>query len=198
MKLNWVEKWVVNNPARGLEQRFQTGWLKRKMPLEKGAEILEIGCGRGVGARLIVEAFQPSRLFAFDLDIDMIQKAKRSLPMDAGETISLFVGDALHLPFQKGSLDAVFGFGFLHHVVDWRGALAEIARVLRKGGAYFMEELYPALYQNFITRHLLLHPRVNRFNSGDLRQGLDDLKMPVKEAMELKRWGILAVAVKEE
>ncbi|MFH1489696.1 MAG: class I SAM-dependent methyltransferase [Pseudomonadota bacterium] len=197
MKLNWVEKWVVNNPARSLEQRFEMGWLKKKMPLNEGAQILEIGCGRGAGAGLIVEAFQPSRLYAFDLDIDMVQKAKKPLPMDAGETISLFVGDALHLPFQKDSLDAVFGFGFLHHVVDWRGALAEIARVLRKGGVYFMEELYPALYQNFITRHLLLHPRSDRFHSDDLRQGLDDLKMPVKEALELKKWGILAVAVKE-
>jgi len=198
MKLNWVEKWVVNNPARGLEQSLQVGWMKSKMPLKEGSEILEIGCGRGKGAGLIAKVFRPSRLFAFDLDVAMIQKAKKNLRGSAGDGISLFVGDALYLPFRDGSVDAVFGFGFLHHVIDWRGALAEVARVLTQGGAYFMEELYPALYQNFITRHLLLHPSEDRFRSNDLRQGLSEAGLEVRESFELKTWGILAVAVKEE
>ena len=196
MKLNWVERWVVNNPLRVFEQWLEVGWLKKTMPLEEEALILELGCGRGAGARLIVEAFRPSRLYAFDLDVRMIQKARDYLDPGDYEKVSLFVGDALHLPFETGSLDAAFGFGFLHHVIDWRGALSEISRVLKTGGVYFMEELYPAFYQNFLTRHILLHPEVDRFHSRDLRQGLEDVNMPIGKAVEYKRLGILAVAVK--
>lgn len=196
MKLNWAEKWVVNNPLRVMEQRLEIGWIKETMPLKDGARLLELGCGRGAGAKLIVEAFRPSRLYALDLDIRMVQKAKNYLDPEDQEKITLLVGEALHLPFEDDSLDAAFGFGVLHHVVNWRGALSEIARVLKIGGAYFIEEFYPALYQNFITKHILIHPRVDRFHSHDLRQGLEEVKMPIKKAFEFEKLGILAVAVK--
>ena len=196
MKLNWAEKWVVNNPLRVLGQRVIVGWMKETMPLKDGARLLELGCGRGAGARLVVDAFSPTRLYALDLDIHMVQKARNYLDPEAREKITLLVGEALRLPFDDGSLDAVFGFGVLHHVVNWRGALSEIARVLKTGGTYFMEEFYPALYQNFMTKRILVHPSVDRFHSHDLRLGFEKAKMPIKKAFEFKKLGILAVAVK--
>lgn len=197
MKLNWAERWVVNNPLRILEQRLEVDWLRTTLPLKDGVKLLELGCGRSAGAKLLVEAFQPSRLYALDLDIQMIQKAKAYLSPEDREKIALLVGDALRLPFKDGSLDAVFGFGVLHHVVNWRGSLAEIARVLKIGGAYFFEELYPSVYQNFITKRILVHPLVDRFRSYDLWQGLREVNMPIKKAFEYKKLGILAVAVKQ-
>jgi ubiquinone/menaquinone biosynthesis C-methylase UbiE len=197
MKLNWAERWVVNNPLRVLEQRFQMGRFRAMTTLKPGAKILEIGCGRGAGARLILKAFQPSRLWALDLDPDMVRKAKEYLSGEELERTFLHVADALHLPFKEDSLDAVFGFGFLHHVPNWRGALAELARVLKTGGVYFIEELYPALYQNAITKRLLVHPTEDRFLSHDLRQGLEAVNMQIQNAVELKALGVLGVAVKQ-
>jgi ubiquinone/menaquinone biosynthesis C-methylase UbiE len=107
------------------------------------------------------------------------------------------VGDALCLPLKDESMDAVFGFGVLHHVPNWRGSLAEFARVLKVGGVYFMEELYPALYQNAITKRILLHPSEDRFLSHDLRQWLEAVRMPVQDAIECQKLGILGVAVKQ-
>ncbi|MGD9041158.1 MAG: class I SAM-dependent methyltransferase, partial [Desulfobacteraceae bacterium] len=69
MKLNWVERVLANNPFRAALQRGEIQILKRKLPLKKGAKILEVGCGRGAGARLILKAFQPSLMCALDLDI---------------------------------------------------------------------------------------------------------------------------------
>ncbi len=94
-------------------------------------------------------------------------------------------------------MDAVFGFGFLHHVPDWRAALAQIARVLKVGGIYYMEELYPGLYQNFLTRHILLHPRKDRFLSRDLKTALHQQNLILKGTLEASRFGILGVAVKK-
>jgi SAM-dependent methyltransferase len=107
------------------------------------------------------------------------------------------VGDALHLPFEDASLDAVFGFGFLHHVVLWRDALSEVARVLRDGGVYYIEEFYPAAYQNFITRRILVHPGEDRFYRDDLLGELTGAGMPLRDAFELTSFWILGVAVKQ-
>lgn len=198
MKLNWAERWVVNNPLRVLEQRFEIGRLKAMAHLRQGARILEVGCGRGAGARLILNAFNPSKLYALDLDIDMVRKAFGYLRHEEIQRVFLHVGDVVNLPFKDKSLDAVFGFGVLHHIPDWRCSLAEIARVLKAGGAYFIEELYPALYQNVITKRILLHPTHDRFVSHDLRQGLKAMRMPILHAIEFKKAGILGVAVKQD
>lgn len=198
MKLNWAERFVVNNPSRVLQQMVEVRWLKKMMPMEPGAIILEVGCGRGAGAKLIRKTFEPAKLLIMDLDIRMIHMAKTYLLTGESACLSVYVGDAVSLPFKSNSLDALFGFGFLHHVPDWHRALVEVARVLKTGGHYYIEELYPSLYQNFITKHILLHPTLNRFESRDLRDALEGVKLYLEDAFELKKMGILGVATKLE
>jgi ubiquinone/menaquinone biosynthesis C-methylase UbiE len=196
MKLNWAERWVVNNPLRVIEQGFELGWMKKARPIPEGAKVLEVGCGRGAGAGLIQKSFQPASLYALDLDVNMILKAKTYLTQRSEDEVSLTVGDVFRLPFKDSALDAVFGFGVLHHVPDWRGAASEIARVLKPGGLYFIEELYPSLYQNFLTKHILLHPEEDRFMSHDLKDALQSIGLPLVDVLEFKKVGILGVAVK--
>jgi len=196
MKLNWVERWVVNNPFRAFEQQIEIKYLQKMSPLAPGATVLEVGCGRGAGAKLIINKFQPAKLHILDLDLKMIQMAKRFLAAMPQSKVEMYVGDSIQLPFKPGAMDAVFGFGFLHHVPDWRQALSEVARVLKSGGIYYMEELYPELYQNFITKRLLVHPEHDRFSSSDLRNALDEMGLDLTNDFELPKIGILGVAVK--
>ncbi len=196
MKLNWGERLAVNNPVRPLQQRLELALLKRHLALKPGATILEIGCGRGAGARLIKGMFQPSRIHATDLDADMIRMAHAYL--DHGERVGIdfSVADAATLPFPDRSMDAVFGFGVLHHVPDWQSALHEVVRVLRPGGIYFFEELFPALYQNFVTRHILLHPEENRFRSRELKETMRRSGLEIHNYFEIPRMEIFGVAKK--
>jgi len=197
MKLNWGEQLAVNNPLRPILQQLEIQWFRRRLPLATGGKILEVGCGRGMGARLIHKAFQPSQLHIQDLDIKMIRKAKHRYAPSEEEGVNTSVGDATCLSFKTDIFDAVFGFGVLHHVPDWRAALGEIVRVLKPGGIYFMEEIFPSLYQNSITRHILLHPEEDRFQSKDLREAFDRVNMPFNASFELPKLGILAVAIKQ-
>lgn len=196
MKINWAERLMVNSPVRVLVQRLLIRWFKKKTVLEPGARILEVGCGRGAGAAMLLKEFTPATLHAMDLDYLMIRQTRDYLPPDQ-TAIFLYVGDVLHLPYPDAALDAVFGFGVLHHVPDWRGGLAEIARVLKPGGRYFLEEFYPAFYQNFLARRLFLHPEEDRFHSADLHQALKGAGFKVQESLECPLLGILGVAVKE-
>ncbi len=189
---------MVGSPLRRIGQYLVMQWFKTTVALRAGAAILEVGCGSGVGAKLIYETYQPSRLYLLDLDPGMIKKAARRVNGEKDKPITFCLGDAAGLPVRDGALDAVFGFGFLHHVPAWRDSLAEVARVLKHGGIYFMEEYYPGLYQNFITRHILVHPDSDRFNSRDLHQAFHDAGLILTHSFELKRMGILGVGVKAD
>jgi len=199
MKLNWGEKLAVNNPLRVLQQRLEIGWLKQIIDLPPDGSILEIGCGRGAGAQLIGSSFYPALLHIQDLDIDMVRKAIRRLAKrkggaGSGLRISFSVSDAGDLPFKSESFDAIFGFGVLHHLPDWQRGLEEIGRLLRPQGIYYIEELYPGLYQNIVTKRILLHPEENRFQSSDLKRAFDDAGLKLVKAIEIKRMGILGAA----
>jgi ubiquinone/menaquinone biosynthesis C-methylase UbiE len=197
MKLNWAERMAVNNPLRPLQQRLEVSWYQKNIKLEFGSRILEIGCGRGAGSFLIKKTFMPRQIHAMDLDIDMIKKAEKYLPRQKREGINFFVGDVCQLPYPDETMDVVFGFGVLHHIPDWQGALKEIVRVLKTGGIYCFEELYPSLYQNIITKHILLHPTENRFKSDEFKLAISDSGLNMGKYLENKSLEILGYATKK-
>jgi ubiquinone/menaquinone biosynthesis C-methylase UbiE len=198
VKLNWAERLIVNNPVRVMIQRLIIRWIKSVAQIQPQTRVLEIGCGRGAGACLIQEKFNPAMMHAFDLDHQMILRAGKYIKAEHRDKISLFVGNALWLPYRDGVLDAVFGFGVLHHLPDWRGGLREITRVLKPGGIYFLEEFYPQFYQNFVARRIFLHPEHDRFYSHDLHHALAETGFTLQGCLEQKMLGILAVAIKRD
>ena len=198
MKLNRLERWFVKSPMRRAMQALVVRWFRGIQPLAAGADILEIGCGVGFGARLIAEHFAPRRLFLTDLDLCMVALARESVSAEAAARSGFCVADAEALPFQNCSADAVFGFGFLHHVPDWRGGLREIKRVLKPDGVYYFEEYYPSLYQNIVTRYLAAHPEHDRFRSLELRQEFQIVGLELRQTFELKRFGIMGVGTSNE
>jgi ubiquinone/menaquinone biosynthesis C-methylase UbiE len=177
-------------------QSAEVMWMAGKFPLKAGGTILEIGCGRGIGGRLINERFNPSRLYLSDLDVKMVQKARAYLVEDNHSKIQFCLSDATYLPFGNQRFDAVFGFGFLHHVPQWRKALAEVVRILKTGGAYYLVEFYPQFYQNVITKHLLKHPEKNRFKSPELKQAFQKQNLDLVHTFEIKTIGIIGVGIK--
>jgi ubiquinone/menaquinone biosynthesis C-methylase UbiE len=197
MKANWLERMIVNSPIRLLAQgKIILPWIKSKVDLPPGGTFLEIGCGRGAGARMLLKEFHPAAIHAMDLDVRMISQAQRYLTAAQKKQITLYVGDTMHLPHRDDSADAVFGFGVLHHLPDWQGGVAEVARVLKPGGIYFLEEFYPPIYLNFLARRLLNHPEENRFYRQDLREALAAAGLPLQHALEVKKLGLLGLCRK--
>ena len=197
MKVNWAERFWVNSPLRFLIQQRETRFFKRLRNLQPGARCLEIGCGHGAGARIIINAFQPAQLDGLDIDPLMIRLALRRQRKWTAKRLRFLVGDAQNLPYVDGSMDAVFNFGIIHHLENWRQGISEIARVLKSGGAFYFEEIYPPLYANPITRILLEHPTENRFHGPAYRDALQSEGLRLLPGYKESRFAILGVAVKE-
>jgi SAM-dependent methyltransferase len=94
-------------------------------------------------------------------------------------------------------MEAVFNYGIIHHLEDWEQGIREIGRVLKRGGGFYFEEIYPALYANVITRRLLEHPTENRFHGPEYRAALQKGGLRLLPGYKETRFAILGVAVKE-
>jgi len=177
----------MNNPIRAAIQRHVEGprLLEMGGPLDGGAA-LEIGCGRGVGVEIILDLFGAERVHAFDLDPWMVARARRRLAR-RGDRASLWVGDATAIPAANQAYDAVFDFGIIHHVPDWRAALTEVHRVLKPGGRFYAEEALAGLISRAAARRLLDHPREDRFDHEGFVRGLQGVGFRVMAEREM--WG---------
>ena len=169
MKLNRVEKALMNNPVRrALQWHYEAPLLEHLGGRVEGMRVLEISCGRGIGAQIIVRRFGACRVYAFDFDIEFIRQARRRLGSDSSYAVHLGVADASAIPAADEAFDAVFDFGVIHHVPDWRAAIAEIRRVLRPGGRFFFEEVTRPALSRWAYRTFLEHPTHDRFSGKQL------------------------------
>ncbi len=180
MLLNRVEYALMNNPARAAIQRhFEARKLLRMGGRMSGGRALEVGCGRGVGTELILEIFGADSVDAFDLDPRMVDLARTRLS-PYGSRVHLSVGDASAISAPDATYDAVFDFGIIHHVPEWRRVLAGIHRVLKPGGRLYAEEVLRRVVVHPIIRRVLEHPQNDRFDCAGFVQelkasGFDDI-----------------------
>jgi ubiquinone/menaquinone biosynthesis C-methylase UbiE len=164
MHLNFIEKALMNNPFRSwFQRRFEARRLLRLGGRAAGETCLEIGCGRGIGAGIILDTFGAAQVHAFDVDPDMVRLARRVLKKRA-ERMRLWVGDVTAIAAKDGFYDCVFDFGAIHHVLDWRKALKEVYRVLRPGGRFYVEEVPARLIVHPVFNKILQHPQQDRFD----------------------------------
>ena len=168
MKLNVVEKALMNNPIRELSQRrYEAPLLERLGGRLDGLRVLEIGCGRGVGSEIIFQRFGAREVHAFDLDPDMVERARRRLAAYPPDRLKLSVGDATDIKEEDESFDAVFDFGIIHHVPNWKAAVSEVRRMLRPGGRFFFLEVTSQALGRWAYRHFFVHPTENRFGKEE-------------------------------
>jgi SAM-dependent methyltransferase len=107
--------------------------------VDRGDAVLDLGCG--FGRHAFEAARRGARVVALDAGRDEVLAVRATFAamFDAGElgadTLAVTVqGDALALPFADETFDRVICSEVLEHIPDDVGAMAELARVLRRGG----------------------------------------------------------------
>ncbi len=199
MKANWVEKLVLNNLFwAAVQRRVIAPFWGRSIQLPQNPLLLEIGCGRGSGAVILVDRFSPSRVDALDVDEDMLKRAEEHVPSSYRDRIHLVLGDVTDVPAEDASYDAVFDFFTLQHVGDWRKGLSEVSRVLKPGGFFAFAESYGSTLHMYPLRHILTGPE-GRFERADLVKAFGEEGLRLMEGGH-SMWGrgIVGVARKNQ
>jgi len=99
----------------------------------RGKSVLEVSCGHGGGASWLARTLRPAAYTGLDLNPSGIAFCRRRHRVDG---LTFVQGDAEHLPFPDGTFDAVVNVEASHCYPNFPRFLAEVARVLRPGGAF--------------------------------------------------------------
>ncbi len=119
-----------------LMNRLMTGgqdirWRKKVIQsarLDDHASLLDLGTGTGDLAREALSQFPQASIMAADFTLEMMRVGKKTSPLNFS------AADALKLPFNDSSFDAVVSGFLMRNVIDLNQALREQYRVLKKGG----------------------------------------------------------------
>lgn len=113
-------------------------WVFDHFRLWPDIRILDVGSGPGhVWWRNVQQLPADVHLFLADLSPGMVEIARDNLA-GAEVAASFLTGDCERLPFAAASIDAVVALGVLDHLPDIVQGLAEVWRVLRPGGTFYV------------------------------------------------------------
>ena len=196
MILNSLERLFITSPIRPLIQRyFEARQLLKMGGRISGATALEVGCGPGSGIDLIYQLFDASDVDAFDMDHKMVMRVKRQ-EWRKNRLLKIWVGNVRNMPVESDRYDAVFNFGVIHHVVNWRAALSEIHRVLKPGGKFYCEEIHSRYITHPIFGKLMKHPQIDRFDDIKLISALKEIGFKINSCRQMADLYIWVVATK--
>jgi len=173
VKLNKLEFLLMNNPIRAFVQETHEVKILRDLTSIGTIErALEIGCGNGHGTKLIKKYFGPKRMDAVDLDEKMIKLAERK---NNDSSVRYHVMDAARLGFPDNAFDAIFDFGIIHHIPNWRDCISEMNRVLKAGGEAILVEASIDTFNTLpgrVWKGLLDHPYSKMFSTTEFVNSL--------------------------
>jgi ubiquinone/menaquinone biosynthesis C-methylase UbiE len=114
--------------------------IDREAKLLKGKHLLEIGCGMGYDSLEFLK--RGVRVTATDLTPNAVKMTLQHFAVENVTAEDVRTANALDLPFEDNTFDAVWSNGVLHATGDTRRAVQEARRVLKPGGRAIISHFY--------------------------------------------------------
>ena len=122
--------------------------------------LLDLGCGTGALAELILDALPDARLTCVDLSLRMVEAARSRLR----DRADVLLADAERLPFHDASFDAAWCNDSFHHYPEPERAAFQAWRVLAPGGTLVIGDAWqPA------PARAIMNAWMPRSREGDVR-----------------------------
>ncbi len=153
--------------------RLMTGgqdirWRKRVIELARlnsKSSLLDLGTGTGDIAREALTQFPQANVIAADFTLEMMRVGQKN------GALNFSTADALRLPFNDASFDAVVSGFLMRNVIDLQKAIQEQHRVLKNGGRIvILDTTRPK--KNLLSPFIWLHmhfviPTLGGFLTGE-------------------------------
>ena len=109
--------------------------------LETGADVLDLGCGRGIAIRHLAARFPRSRFLGQDFSAEAVSWANGQARKEGLANLRYEVTDAAAMR-EEDAYDVVFTFDAIHDQARPDLVLRNIARALRSDGVYLMQDIH--------------------------------------------------------
>ena len=100
--------------------------------------VLDIGCGGGANLKTLLRLCPQGRIYGIDLSEESVAFARKHNAKDLDKRCFIRQGNVCSLPYEDDFFDAATAFETVYFWSPIDVALAEVARVLRKGGCFLI------------------------------------------------------------
>jgi ubiquinone/menaquinone biosynthesis C-methylase UbiE len=114
--------------------------IERESAILESKHLLEIGCGMGYDSLEFLR--RGVRVTATDLTPNAVSLTRRHFEIEGVQAEDIRTANALDLPFDDNTFDAVWANGVLHATGDTQRAIGEARRVLKPGGRAIISHFY--------------------------------------------------------
>lgn len=133
---------LLNNPLRRLIGSHDPA--ARSLELTGSERVLELGPGPGYFSVAIARRLTTGRLDLFDIQPEMLDKARHALDRAGCYNNGFHVGEAdAGLPFDDDTFDVAFLAAVIGEVPDKPACLRSLHRVIKPGGLLVFREGFP-------------------------------------------------------
>ena len=133
---------LLNNSLR--RTFFKPTRIVDGIGLTGSEQVLEVGPGPGFYSVEIARRLTDGRLDLFDLQPEMLEKARRQLERAGFRAVGFTSGQASQeLPFPDNAFDAAFLAAVIGEVPDKQACLRSLGRVLKPSGRLVFAETFP-------------------------------------------------------
>lgn len=108
---------------------------------EEARRAVEVGCGRGGGAKFLLDGRPDLAYLALDLAAEHVRLSRSRIGPRRATHFAM--ADAAFLPVATGSADVVFSIEAAQHFERPERFYVEAARVIRPGGWFLLAALWP-------------------------------------------------------
>jgi len=108
--------------------------------LESGIDVLDVGCGSGRALNRMAECFPKSRFTGVDFSEEAVAAANEEAKERGLDNLRFEVADVAHLD-RSGDFDLITAFDAIHDQARPDAVLRGIARALRPGGTFLMQDI---------------------------------------------------------
>lgn len=150
--------------ASGIQLEMLAARYAWAASLASGKDVLEAGCGAGLGLPIVARVARS--VHAGDVDADNLQDAVMACAEESNIRLDRFPAE--HLPFPHESFDLVLLFEAIYYVPDAQRFFEEAHRVLRPGGSLLIVTVNPA-WTGFNPSPF----SVRYYSADELRAGLE-------------------------
>lgn len=137
---DWIE--MIEGESGKVREQDLYPKLNRWASSRPFESILDIGCGQGICSQKI--DLGSNQYTGIDSSEFLI---KRASELYESPNTKFQVADALDLPFDDESFDAVFSISLIHLIEDIDEVIYELSRVLKPKGRFFIVTAAPSFYE---------------------------------------------------